>query len=244
MSRFKFGDLRVDVNRLGPVPENPQLEAYSVKVTVPKSDDWIESRIVSQANVRSSGSDFFLAAVMLANLEMAARDPKLWAIATKAIRDISPEEIQATVAIAQRLAPYLAEANREAYKRFPLYQEHREGKIGPLEMGIARHLQLPEHIGNKEEIAQFFAYLYIVDHTDFHPDEDFSTFSDREGNPAYTEDQANLRNALMVEALQAADAEHLDLSEVALWVQGLIFDNEELTADAPKWLRKLSKEWI
>ncbi len=83
MSRFKFGEIRADVNRLGPVPENPQLEVYSVRLTAPESDTWIESQIVSTGKVRSAGSDFFLAAVMLANLEMAARDPKLWAISTR-----------------------------------------------------------------------------------------------------------------------------------------------------------------
>jgi hypothetical protein len=244
MSRFKFGELQVDVNRLGPDTERPHLEAYTVRLSAPDKESWIESRVVSKPKIRSSGSDFFLAAAMLSNLQMAAGDPKFWATTTRLLGAISPEEIQATIKMAKKLEPYLDRANDEVAKRFQLYSEHWEGGIGPMELGIARHLQLPEHIGLPEEAADFFAYLYLVDRTAFHPDDDFNTYVDRTGKRTYTVEEAELRNALMMEAIQAVEAEDLDIYELALWVQGLIESNEELAKDAPKWLIKQSETWV
>jgi hypothetical protein len=245
MSRFKFGEIQADVNRLGPVAESPHLEAYSVRLSAPDKASWIESRVESTAKVRSSGSDFLLAALLLAELESAARDPGRWAfLKQQTVRNISSEELRATIEMAQRLEPYLEQAVLAAHDRYELYSEHREGGIGPLEMGIARQLQLPEHIGLPEEVADFFAYLYLVDRTAFHPDDDFNTYVDRSGKRTYSEEEAELRNNLMFEAFQAVDVEGIDIYELGLWVQGLINGDEELSKDAPAWLVKQSKTWV
>lgn len=244
MSRFRFGEIQADVNRQGPVAESPHLEAYIVRLSAPDKESWIESQVVTSPRPRSSGSDFEMAAHVLALMKFAADDPKLYTIQMRQIGRVSPEEIAATILMAQHLDPYLEKAVLDAHDRYSLYSEYREGGIGPLEMGIARSLQLPEHIGLPEEIADFFAYLYIVDRTSFHPDDDFNTYVDRTGKRAYSVPEAELRNSLMVEAFQAADAAEIDIYELGLWIQGLIEDNEELAKGAPKWLVKQSESWV
>lgn len=246
MGSFKFGQIRADVNRLGPVPEKPRFDLYGIKLSVDE-DTWIESQMARPNDQpRSSGSDFEMAAFMLATMKFAADDPKLYYIRMVKFGQVSPEEILATVELAKRLEPYLEEAVKDAHDRYSLYSEHREGRPGPLEMGIARPLQLPEHIGLKEEIAEFFAYLYLVDKTSFHPDEDFESYVDKDGKPAYSPEEAKARNILMTEAFQAAEAEGLDLYEVALWVGALagVNDDPENEAQAPDWIKALSNTWI
>lgn len=244
MSRFRFGEIRADVNRQGPVAESPHLEAYTVRLSAPDKESWIESQVVTSPRPRSSGSDFEMAAHVLALMKFAADDPKLYTIRMRQIGRVSPEEIAATIEMARHLDPYLEKAVLDAHDRYGLYSEYREGGIGPLEMGIARLLQLPEHIGVQEEIADFFAYLYLVDKTAFHPDDDFNTYVDRAGKRTFSVPEAELRNNLMFEAFQAADAEEIDIYELGLWVQGLIYGNEELAKDAPNWLVKQSESWI
>lgn len=50
----------------------------------------------------------------------------------------------------------------------------------------------------------------------------------------------------MIEAFQAAEAENLDIYEVALWVGAVsgINDDPEHLASAPEWLKALSNEWV
>lgn len=242
MAKFKFGEIRADVNRLGPMPENPQLDVYSVRLTAPNSEDWIESRIIQEQKPRSAGSDFFLAAVMLSNMEVAARVPELWATTTQRLREVSPEEIAATLEMAKRLEPYLEEAGREAHDRFQLYGEHWESGVGPLELGISRPLQLPKRIRTKEDIANFFAYLLWVEGTSLDPDEDFNMFVDRTGAPTYTTEEGHERNRLMAEAWDVARKEKLNIYDLSIWVN-TIFDNANVRK-VPKWMIDLSSNWI
>ena len=246
MSTFRFGEIKVEVHRMGPDPLHPHSDFYSVKVS--HDDTWMESMLEMPKANRTAGSDFEIASNVVSNLYVIASEPEAWAGQMQSIGRMSQEEIDATISVANNLRPYLNEAIRSTRGKFDLYSEHFEAGVGPYDpsMGIARKLELPEHIGNKEEIAQFFAYLYLVDRSSLHPDEDFKTFVDREGRPAYTPEQAEIRNILMLEAIQAAEAEDLDIYELALWVgavTGANFDpeNEE---SAPKWIKALSKEWV
>jgi hypothetical protein len=91
MSRFRFGEIQADVNRLGPVAESPHLEAYSVRLSAPDKASWIESQVVGSPRPRSSGSDFEMAAHVLALMKFAADDPKLYTIQMRKIGRVSPE---------------------------------------------------------------------------------------------------------------------------------------------------------
>jgi hypothetical protein len=243
LSRFKFGEIQVDVHRAGPDPLSPGLDFYAIKVS--REDVFMETQMPFPKSARSSGTDFAIAMNALLYLSPIARHPERWENMMRDEGRISQEEIDATIDVALALQPYLEEAIDKAFERQPMYSEYYEKGVGPLELGIARRLGLPEHIGNKEEIAQFFAYLYLVDHTGVDPDEDFKTFVDRDGRDAYTPAQAELRNALMLEAIQAADAEGLDIYDLALWVGAMTGANDdpEREASTPKWLKELSKEW-
>jgi hypothetical protein len=243
MSRFKFGEIQADVSRLGPVAESPHLEAYTVRLSAPDEESWIESQVVTSPRPRSSGSDFEMAAHTLALMKFAADDPKLYTIKMRQMGRVSPEEIAATIEMARHLDPYLEKAVLDAHDRYDLYSEYREGSIGPPELGIARIIQLPEHIGLPEEVADFFAYLYLVDRVDLHPDTPFRKYVDRKGKRVFSESEASLRDSLMVEAFQAADAGEVDIYDLGLWVQGLIFGDERLSKDAPSWLVEQSKTW-
>lgn len=244
MSTFRFGEIKVDVHRTGPDPLSPNLDFYAIKIS--HQDVFMESLMPFPKSARSAGTDFAIAMNALLYLVPIARNPERWADVMRQEGRISQEEIDATIDVAQALSPYLESAVDTAFQRQQMYTEHYERGVGPLEMGIARKLELPEHIGNKEEIAQFFAYLYLVDRSSFHPDEDFNTFVDRDGRPAYTPEQAELRNALMLEAIQAAEAEGLDIYEIAIWVGALTGANydPENEKSAPKWIKALSKEWV
>jgi hypothetical protein len=83
-----------------------------------------------------------------------------------------------------------------------------------------------------------------VDKTSFHPDDDFHGYVTGEGKRAYSVPEAELRNVLMLEAFEAADAAEIDIYELGLWVQGLVQGDEELAKDAPDWLVKLSETWV
>lgn len=246
MSTFRFGEIKVEVHRMGPDPLQTNSDFYAVKVS--HEDTWMENILHKPKANRTAGSDFEIASEVLSNLYLIASEPEAWAHDMQEIGRMSQEEIDATIAVATNLRPYLNEAIRSTQGKFDLYSEHFEAGVGPYDpsMGIARKLSLPEHIGNKEEIAQFFAYLYLVDRTGFHPDEDFNTFIDREGRPAYTPEQAETRNRLMLEAIQAADAENLDIYELALWVGALTGANydPENEATAPAWMKTLSTTWV
>lgn len=246
MSTFKFGEIKVEVHRMGPDPLHPHSDFYAVKVS--HDDTWMESMLERPKANRTAGSDFEIAAEVVSNLYLIATEPGAWAAEAQKVGRASQEEIDATIAVADNLRPYLNEAIRSTRGKFDLFSEHFEAGVGPYDpsMGISRKLELPEHIGNKQEIAQFFAYLYLVDRTSFHPDDDFSTYVDREGLPAFTPEEAERRNALMLEAIQAADAEGLDIYELGLWVGAVIGANDdpENEASAPKWIKDLSKEWV
>lgn len=238
MSRFIIGQIKADVKRL-------DLDLYSVRLTHPEDEGvWIESNVkqTHQRKYRTALSDLEIAAEAVSNLYAHLGE---FGYVQMRAKGTSPEEARVLLEVAQRFSPYLEDAMVDAKKKSEIFLEHYEKGVGPLEMGIRRKLELPEHIGNKEEIAQFFAYLYLVDSTSFHPDEDFSTYEDLKGRPAYTHAQAEARNILMVEAFQAADAEGLDIYELAIWVGALTgsSDDPDNEASAPAWLKALSNTW-
>lgn len=234
----------VEVHREGPDPLHPDSDFYKARIS--QDDVFLESMLKKPRGPRTAGSDFSIASDFLASMFVTAMNPEEWAREMQKEGAISQEEIDAVTQVASTFAPYMEEAMESTRGRIEMYREHFESGIGPLEMGISRKLELPDHIGNKEEIAKFFAYLYLVDRTSFHPDEDFRTYEDIAGRSAYTNAQAEARNILMVEAIQAAEAEGLDIYEVALWVGALTgaSDDPENEAQAPAWLKSLSNTWI
>lgn len=246
MSRYTFAEIQVEVNRLGPVPGKQGMELYSVKLSNPEGGSWIESKVERPVGTRTSGSDFQLAADMVDYMKKAADDPKRWYIQMNSIGRVSPEELKATLDMAKHLSPYLEEASRSAHERVYLYAEHREGNIGPFDMGIARALQLPDTIRTPEDIAQFFAYLYLVDRMSFHPDTRFGGYVDEKDQPAYTPKDARTRDRLMAKARDISMKYGFDLYEIGVWVGALTgtFPNAENEASAPGWLKALSNTWI
>jgi hypothetical protein len=240
LSVFKFGEIRVDVHRTGPDPLSPNSDFYAIKIS--HDDAFVESLSEQPKANRTAGSDFSIAAEALSGMYVTAVNPEGWAAEMQSRGLMSQEEIDAVAHVSQALRPYMNEAMESTRGRFEMYQEHYEGRVGPLELGISRKLELPEHVGSREELAEFFAYLYLVDHASFHPDDDFRTYVDREGRATYTPAQAEARNILMLEALQAADAADLDIYEMALWVGALINNDNE--AQAPAWLKALSNTWV
>lgn len=244
MSRFRFGEIVVEVHREGPDPLHLDSDYYKARIS--HDDVFLESMLKKPRGPRTAGSDFSIASDFLASMFVTAMNPEGWAEEMQADGKMSQEEIDAVTQVAANLEPYMEEAMRATRGRIEMYQEHFESGIGPLELGISRKLEFPDHIGNKEEIAKFFAYLYVVDQTSFHPDEDFNTYVDVAGRPSYTTAEAESRNILMVEAIQAAEAEGLDIYEVALWVGALTgaSDDPENEAQAPAWLKALSNTWV
>lgn len=245
LSVFKFGEIRVDVHRTGPDPLSPNIDFYMVKIS--HEDAFVESLTKKPKANRTAGSDFEIAAEAVSGMYLTAMNPYEWASIMQADGVMTQEEIDAVAAVAQTLKPYMPEAMESTRGRFELYQEHYEKGVGPLELGISRRLKLPDHIGNKEEIAEFFAYLYTVDHLSFHPDENFEGYVESgTGKAFYTAEEAAQMDALMLEAIQAADAEGLDIYELALWVGALTGSNDdpENEASAPAWLKSLSNEWV
>lgn len=248
MSTFKFGEIRADVDRLGPDPKAPEADIYKVRITSPDNSAWMESRILTPRRNRTVASDFDLAIGILGSLDQASIKPRLWRHMMKQITPISDEELDATMEVAQRLKPYLPEAMEIATQRYGMFSEARESGVGPYDpgMGISRKLEIPESVRTKEDIARFFAYLYLVDRTSFHPDDRFGGYVDPQGKRAYTRNQAATRDKLMRQSWKVANANGLDIYEVALWVGALTgaSSDPENEADAPDWLKGLSNTWI
>ena len=103
---------------------------------------------------------------------------------------------------------------------------------------------LPETIESPSDILEFFGFLTRVDGTAFHPDDRFwdedteqVRYVDRSGNPAYTPEQAQLRDRLMAEAFEVAAREDLDIYELGLWVT-----TDDLS-DAPAWVLEVIESW-
>lgn len=97
-------------------------------------------------------------------------------------------------------------------------------------------LILPERIRTPADIVRFFMYLNKVDRTSFHPDDRFFSegevqYSTRRGEPAYTPEEAQLRDRLMDEVWEVATRHNLDPSEVAIWVTGT-------DEPVPPWVEK------
>lgn len=246
MSRFIIGQIRADVNR-------GEGDLYTVRLTHPEDPEiWIENRNKSHRPYRTALSDLELAALAIAHLKKAVEDPDRWqADLMLKVGHVSPQEVEATIEMAERLAPYFDDAMLDVANRMEVFSEHFEKGVESYnpELGIARILQLPEHIGSKEDIANFFAYLVIVDRTSYHPDDNFDEYVGPGGDRAFSVSEAAERNALMVEAFQAAEVEGVDLYEIGVWVNALTGsfndpNDDENAKDAPKWLKQLSKTWV
>jgi hypothetical protein len=104
--------------------------------------------------------------------------------------------------------------------------------------------RLPDRIETPTDILEFFGFLTLVDKTSFHPDDRFwdseteeVRYVDRSGRPAYTPEEAQLRDRLMGEAFDVAAAENLDLYELGLWAT-----SGDLS-DAPAWVRHTVESW-
>lgn len=245
MSTFRFGEIKVEVHRMGPDPLHPNSDFYAVKVS--QDDTWMESMLERPKANRTAGSDFEIAAEVVSNLYLIATEPAAWAEEAQKVGRASQEEIDATIAVANNLRPYLNEAIRSTRGKFDLFSEHFEAGVGPYDpsMGIARKLELPKSVQTKEDIANFFAYLYLVDHTSFHPDDRFGDYVRPDGKRAYTRHEAATRQTLMNQSWRISEENRLDIYQMALWVGALSGvqndpDNED---SPPDWLKGLSNTW-
>lgn len=247
MSTFRFADLRADVERLNPDPLLPDMDIYVVRISSPDRDAWVEQKMATRKKNRTVATDFDMAWGVIGGLDQAARYPDRWRKILREMTEQSDEEIESTLQVAERLAPYLTEALESGTQRFAMYQEAREGGVGPYDpsMGIARRMEMPEVIRTKEDMAMFFAYLYIVEKTAFHPDDRFSEYVDGDGNRAYTRNEAATRQRLMNQSWKVAEKNRLDIYEMALWVGSLVGAGDpENTFSAPAWLKSLSNTWL
>jgi hypothetical protein len=244
LSVFKFGEIRVDVHRTGPDPLSPNIDFYTVRIS--HDHVFIESLIKKPKGHRTAGSDFSIAVELIESMFVTAMNPEVWAREAQAEGSMSQEEIDAVTQVASSLAPYMKDAVENLEGRSEIYQEHYEGTDGPLELGISRKLELPDRIRTKEEMAEFFAYLYLVDRTSFHPDDSFEDYVDRKGNQAFTAEEAALRDDLMAQARGFSYKQKMDIYEMALWVGALVGANEdpENEATAPAGLKSLSNAWV
>lgn len=244
MSRFKFGDIVATIERLGSVQTDPGHDQYTVRLDHPDGASWIETRMEVPKAPRTVATDYRLAFNMIGKLKGAVDEPQRWMREVSKGGEISREEILATLEMAQKFDPYFEDAIDAAMDRAYLYSEYFEPRK---RLGIARPLHLPNKIRTKEELANFFAYLYREENLSFHPDEDFNTYVDSgTGAPSYTMEEAHDRNRLMAEAFETADREKLDIYEVGLWVGALlqVVGSDEDVSDVPEWLRKLAETWI
>lgn len=131
MARFRFADIRVDVARAGRDPDEPKLDTYTVKLTDPEGR-WIELLSTAPANEpRTTADDFDLAYGAIQSMYAAATNPEGWKSGQHG--DVSDLEIATTADLAKRMELWLGPAVDVAESRWDLYNEGREGDIGPLE---------------------------------------------------------------------------------------------------------------
>lgn len=136
MSVFRFAEIRLDVDRRGPNPQQMTDDLYTVRLTGPEGTGWIENVVSLPRKDRTSATDFALASESVALMAEAARDGKLFYITMRRYGNISPEEVKATIHLAEELKEYLPDAMAVALDKQPLYSEYREGNVGPLEFEI------------------------------------------------------------------------------------------------------------
>lgn len=242
MSRFRFGDIVATVTRLGTAPTDPGNEEYSVRLDHPDGESWIESKIRTPRTPRTAGFDYRLAFNMLGSMWGAVHQPGRW-LQEVSKGGLSPEELAATVEMAVKLEPYLQDAIHSGLSRAPFYSEHWESKK---HLGISSPPDLPRHIRTKEDVANFFAYLFLKEDLSFHPDEDFNTYVNSEtGGAAYTMEEAHERNRLMAESFEVMRKAKIDIYGLGLWISALLgFGDPDNLSDVPTWLRNLSETWI
>ena len=65
------------------------------------------------------------------------------------------------------------------------------------------------HITTVEEVKEFFRHIVYDLDINFHPDDDFRDYVDRDGNRTMDDAQAELYNRLMDEAFDACDGEEM-----------------------------------
>lgn len=131
MGTFRFAEMRVDVKRAGPHGEEPKLDIYAVKLTDPSSR-WIELEFTAPNDEpRTTADDFDLAYGAIQSMYAAAVRPEDWRAGQ--YREISELELDTTLDAAKHMEPWLGPAVDVAESRWDLYDEGREGDIGPLE---------------------------------------------------------------------------------------------------------------
>jgi len=75
-----------------------------------------------------------------------------------------------------------------------------------------------ENIQTIEDVESF-SRLLIAEGANFHPDDDFATYVNIEtGEPTYTPEEAELRNALMNRAFEVCDINGVDIYNVTMEV--------------------------
>jgi hypothetical protein len=116
-------------------------------------------------------------------------------------------------------------------------------------MAKKHKVRLPRKIRTKEDIANFFAYLLLVDRLNFHPDTSFLNYvSYDSGTPLFGAREALVREELLKDAFIVADKNKLDIYGVGLDVLALTdldfgYFDPSMKKDAPAWLKKLSRTW-
>lgn len=110
---------------------------------------------------------------------------------------------------------------------------------------------LPKVIEYPADVARFFAYLYLVDGTSFHPDDSFFRYGkvqyvDEAGKPFYTHVKARIRDRLMKQSREILDQTKIDIYEVGLWTAAIlgVHDDPEGRTSAPIWLHRALESYI
>lgn len=108
--------------------------------------------------------------------------------------------------------------------------------------------QLPIHIRTKEDVANFFAYLMLIDNLILDPNAAFSEYETEGESPVFTKAEASDRDILMVQAFRIARKQNLDIEEIALYVTALAdldrgYLDPRVKKEAPAWLKRVMKGW-
>jgi len=70
-----------------------------------------------------------------------------------------------------------------------------------------------------EDVKQFFRDLHGIYESEFHPDDDFRDYVNREGERSFTDEQAEYLNNVMTQSFQFCEDNNLDIYDIAGEVQ-------------------------
>lgn len=74
------------------------------------------------------------------------------------------------------------------------------------------------NITTPNDVINFGKYLFQTEKVIFHPDDDFSIYKMKNGEPLYSEDESKLRNKLMDDCFEVCKKYDLDIYELFLTI--------------------------